>query len=113
MDGQDADAVSLCTLDGLGTYRLVPFAYKRVDIGRLVLTELSQLVEESTDVTTLVGQRLKLEDSEQPFGQFVEGELQQFFLVLDKGVGQQRAEGLVLSEQLVVGSLLAQYCTVV
>ena len=54
MYSQDADAICICTLDGLGTYGVVPFIDKTVYIGGAVLTELHQLVEKSTDITALL-----------------------------------------------------------
>ena len=72
VDGEDADAVRLGALDGLGADGLLPFADEGGDVGRLVLREFVQLVVEGADVGTLLVEPLELEDAVKPFGQFVE-----------------------------------------
>ena len=62
VDGQDAYAVALGTLDGLGTDGLLPFADKSVDVGGVVLCKLVQLVVEGADVGALLMETVEVED---------------------------------------------------
>ena len=54
MNGQDAYAVVHIALDSFATDGLVPFVYKGVNIRRIVLRKLVQLVVEGADICTLL-----------------------------------------------------------
>ena len=54
MNGQDAYSVAYIALDSLATDSFVPFAYEGVNIRRIVLRKLVQLVVEGADIRTLL-----------------------------------------------------------
>ena len=54
MNRQYSDTIRLCALNGLCSNRFVPFLDESVDLCSVVLTEQHQLVEESTNVSTLL-----------------------------------------------------------
>ena len=54
VDGEDADAVGSCVLNGLATDGFIPFTDKGINVGAVVERELVQLVVEGTDVGTFI-----------------------------------------------------------
>ena len=67
--------------------RVLKFADEGVDIGRVVLHKLVQLVVESTQVSALLVETLQLEDGIETLHEFVERHLEQFLHVADKALG--------------------------
>ena len=108
MNGQDADAAVRIALYGLVANSFFPFADKGIDIRRVVLRKLVQLVVESTDIGTLFVKVLKTEDGIQAFYKFKERQLLQFFEMADVGFGQQVVKLAVFDEQLLLSYGLAE-----
>ena len=72
VDGQNAHAMRAVALNGLAADGLVPLADKGVNVRRVVLCKLIQLVVEGAEIRALVVQKTQLEDVTQPFHQLVE-----------------------------------------
>ena len=108
VNGQDADAAVRIALYGLAANGFFPFADKGIDVRRVVLRKLVQLVVERTDIGTLFIQVLKTEDGIQAFYEFEERQLLQFLSMLDECFGQEFVKLPVLDEQFLLGNVFAE-----
>ena len=113
VNGQDAHAMCTVALNGLAADGLVPLADKGVNVRRVVLCKLVQLVVEGAEIRALVVQKTQLEDVAQPFHQLVERQLQQFGSMLDEGLGQEIVQGKALEEDVGVGNIPSEDGTLV
>ena len=88
MDGYQAYAVDLVTLNSLGAESLFPFSNKGVDAGGILAGKGEQLVVEGTQIGTLTFQSIKFEEGVKTFRQFVQRQFHQFLKVVDIGFWQ-------------------------
>ena len=71
MDGYQAYAIDLITLNGLGTKVFLPFGNKSVNACRILVGEVKQLIIESTEIGTLPLQTMEFKYGVEAFCQFV------------------------------------------
>ena len=93
MNREDAYFVGLVALDGLGAERLVPLVEEGSDVGGVLVDEIHEVIVEGTDVSALVGEALKAEDSVETLGEVVEGQGAEVVEMGDICLGQESVEG--------------------
>ena len=103
MDGDQADAIGLVALDGLGVEVVVPLVEERVDIAGIVGDKVGELVVEGTEISALTLDLAEAEDGVEAFAELVEGQRAQGREGLDIVGGQEGIEVVIGQEQLVVG----------
>ena len=71
VNGYQAYAVNLVTLNGLGTQVFLPFGYKAVDACRILAGKGKKLIVEGTQIGTLTFKTMEFKDGVETFCQFV------------------------------------------
>ena len=102
MNGEQADSVGAVALNGFLVNCLVPNVEERLNVGDVLVEELAELVEESTDVGTLIVETADLEDVEEPFDEFEEWHGEQVVEVVDVVGRQQVVDLREVGKELVV-----------
>ena len=113
MDGEDAYAIGLVTLDGLRTEGLFPFGEEGGDVGSVLVDEVDEMVVEGTDIGALTGEPLEAEDGVEAFDEVIEGERAEIVKVVDIGFGQEGIEVGIRQHLSIVAEVVLHHVAVV